>query len=864
MDLPQQLAQLKMKMLMMVMLLGHIGQILLHKKYLYALIHLLVLQFGKILVTGFILAGQIAYSTVDNSIIGSDKFLFDGSELHLNVTGYVLPTDPFTPVIHIAQANGNNENTTILLDAYTGTGGGNSRIIGRSARGTVSIPSAVKSGDELFCLEAAAFGSTQFSNPAAEIKIHAAEDWTDTAQGTRVSILLTDPGTNTMVERARFWGDGGLTIGEDPAISHGAGTLAIAGIGTLPSYPTMKFVLFDTVDSYLQANIQNLSDGTEASSDIALTNDIGNDSSYYVDLGINSSNYSHPTWTLFEPNSAYLYSNDSTLYIGTSAVAQDVVIFTGGVTASNVRVRFSDTGIIMTPAVSAAGGAEGFTFVGAANTNTPASSEYHDVHFDLSRDIQWETGALTTQRAMLIDAPTYSFIAASTITNAATLAIGNAPIAGPNCTITNRYALWIQSGSLAIHAGTAGLPSYIFENDPSTGIYSPATNSIGFTTDGVLRFTISDISITCLLPINGSDGVVNDPSFSFASNTTSGMYLISSNKIGFSVDGILVVAIRDISTQTSANFELTPNAHATGSSCAFRLVTPADTNMTLSTESSSFIIDLSTSRQWATGALTTQRAVRITAPTYAFVGASVITDAATVSIAGAPIAGTNATITNPIALWIESGVLACAASSTAAASLRLPHGVDPTSPINGDAWTRTTDLSVRLSGTTLRISSDNLSHVLFSQTQTVTFSGTATTSMLGTGVGSVIIPANYLTAGRKIKVKALFNSTRPSSGYTLVITVTFGTYTATLTATSLSGNNSHIFDAEFVPQAAGASVTIVGTARNTTSASSMQHTVGTAAAFDTTVATTLVLTGSVNNVAASISCHSVTIESLPF
>lgn len=85
------------------------------------------------------------------------------------------------------------------------------------------------------------------------------------------------------------------------------------------------------------------------------------------------------------------------------------------------------------------------------------------------------------------------------------------------------------------------------------------------------------------------------------------------------------------------------------------VVQPADTGMTASTEASGVVFDLSSTRQFATGALTTQRAMRILAPTYAFVGASVITTASTVSISGPPAAGANATITNPYSLNVEAG-----------------------------------------------------------------------------------------------------------------------------------------------------------------------------------------------------------------
>ena len=81
----------------------------------------------------------------------------------------------------------------------------------------------------------------------------------------------------------------------------------------------------------------------------------------------------------------------------------------------------------------------------------------------------------------------------------------------------------------------------------------------------------------------------------------------------------------------------------------------ADTAITAGAESTSVFIDLSASRQFATGALAAQRALRISAPIYRFVGASTITSAVTVFIEGAPSAGTNATITNSYALYVGGG-----------------------------------------------------------------------------------------------------------------------------------------------------------------------------------------------------------------
>lgn len=48
-----------------------------------------------------------------------------------------------------------------------------------------------------------------------------------------------------------------------------------------------------------------------------------------------------------------------------------------------------------------------------------------------------------------------------------------------------------------------------------------------------------------------------------------------------------------------------------------------------------------------------------------------------------------------------SGLLTTAATTTTTAGLRLPHGTAPTSPVNGDAWTTTAGMYVRINGVTV-------------------------------------------------------------------------------------------------------------------------------------------------------------------
>jgi hypothetical protein len=105
------------------------------------------------------------------------------------------------------------------------------------------------------------------------------------------------------------------------------------------------------------------------------------------------------------------------------------------------------SGIVLSQTVSTDGSPTALTLTGAAHTTLTASTEATDLNFNLARTVQFATGALTTQRAMRIQAPTYGFVGASTITTASTLSISGPPVAGTNATITSAYVLNVESGT---------------------------------------------------------------------------------------------------------------------------------------------------------------------------------------------------------------------------------------------------------------------------------------------------------------------------------------------------------------------------------------------------------------------------------
>ena len=100
---------------------------------------------------------------------------------------------------------------------------------------------------------------------------------------------------------------------------------------------------------------------------------------------------------------------------------------------------------------------------------------------------------------------------------------------------------------------------------------------------------------------------------------------------------------------------MTPVAASSGVRSLLTITAPADTGLTATTEQVDVYLNLAATRTWATGAINNQRFVRISAPTIAFAGASTVTNAATVYIEGAPVAGTNATLTNSYALFVDAG-----------------------------------------------------------------------------------------------------------------------------------------------------------------------------------------------------------------
>lgn len=428
---------------------------------------------------------------------------------------------------------------------------------------------------------------------------------------------------------------GGPYIGSSRTLTAGNG---LTGGGDLSANRTFTVLAADSSISVgaggiaLAASIPNATTFAAAGSALSVTNNL-------VVGGV----VSNALGSVGAPSYSFTGDLDTGIF---SPGANQLSIAAGGV----ARITYAVSTTVFTPAAVATGSPTSWTFTQPAHTNLTTATENTSILFNLSATKQFATGAITTQREYRIQAPTYGFVGASTITTAATLAISGPPIAGTNATLTQTLALYVESGQIGTALGSAAAPSYSFVGDGNTGLFSSTADTIDLSTAGTARITLSSTVCTTTLPIRGGSGSNTAPTYSFTLDTGHGMFRQSSTQLGFSVAGTTKLLLG--ATTTTLSFA---GQSSTALSCFTMLFTTGSTSLTASTEVLDVDYALNRTQQWATGALATQRHFLVRAPTIAFVGASTVTTAATVAIAGAPVAGTNATITTSLAFWVQAG-----------------------------------------------------------------------------------------------------------------------------------------------------------------------------------------------------------------
>jgi hypothetical protein len=136
---------------------------------------------------------------------------------------------------------------------------------------------------------------------------------------------------------------GNLGVGTAVSFNATAPEKLLVNAGVTTSYNAA--VARGSVNNYFQLNINNQDAGANASSDVVATADNGNETSNYVDLGINSS--VNNSGMMGNADDAYLYSAGNNLVMGTANTGMAVIFLTGGTSeATNERLRILGTGSV--------------------------------------------------------------------------------------------------------------------------------------------------------------------------------------------------------------------------------------------------------------------------------------------------------------------------------------------------------------------------------------------------------------------------------------------------------------------------------------------------------------------------------------
>jgi hypothetical protein len=302
------------------------------------------------------------------------------------------------------------------------------------------------------------------------------------------------------------------------------------------------------LDNYLQLNIQNTNQGSTASSDIVATANNGNEFSNYINMGINSENFSG---FLGGPNDAYIYTTGSEFHIGNITPGKHLGFFVGGgdVDAGNKFALYPTNEHQMTGSLDVSGSVKAFSFTG---------SLLGDVTGSLFGTASWALNSITASYANVATSASYAFNA----TSASFASSGNGIFSGsfsgsfsgngngltniPASSVVGLNLSQISSGSVTASVD----PAYGFKVNANTTISGSTqiTGSLGVTgsvsiagTGTVLSANVDTIVFTGSfaqsgsVTINGnitSTGTITAQTLNVQTITSSVSFITGSSKFG--------------------------------------------------------------------------------------------------------------------------------------------------------------------------------------------------------------------------------------------------------------------------------------------------------------------------------------------
>jgi hypothetical protein len=133
------------------------------------------------------------------------------------------PVGPTGNVFHVIGGDGIAGN--VAFSGYAAT----ASLVGTRADGTAASPTAIQSQERAFNLAMIGYGATGYSSGnRASIGMFAAENWSDTAQGSFIRFSTTPIGSTALSNSMQMQASGALTIGTSTEVATG-GNLQVRG-----------------------------------------------------------------------------------------------------------------------------------------------------------------------------------------------------------------------------------------------------------------------------------------------------------------------------------------------------------------------------------------------------------------------------------------------------------------------------------------------------------------------------------------------------------------------------------------------------------------------------------------------------------
>jgi hypothetical protein len=284
------------------------------------------------------------------------------------------------------------------------------------------------------------------------------------------------------------------------------------------------------LDTYLQLNIQNTNQGTSASSDIVATANNGNENTNYIDMGINSENFSG---FLGGPNDAYVYAAGNEFHIGNITPNKHLGFFVGGgdVDAGNKFALYPNNQHQMTGSLDVSGSVKAFSFTGsllgtASFADNATSSSY-------AFNATSASYALTASHATNVPVTSSYAISAS-------VAISSSYATDA---ISASYAVTASSADDFLVRGTLTAQTIIAQVITSSVSFITGSTKFGTITSNTHQFTGS-VSVSGSLAVNDSNVILTNQtssmsvlSASYANNATSASYALTSSFAAIAASG---------------------------------------------------------------------------------------------------------------------------------------------------------------------------------------------------------------------------------------------------------------------------------------------------------------------------------------